>query len=940
MSVIRVYATEKNARGGGSTGLIGDSDSNGTIDTLTLSGTNFVSGVHNSDNDLPYFIYEKYFYRIEANEPVLEFHIDWDDGEDNSRDKRNVQVLKFKDPVDFCVVDHVYTTSGPKFPLIRVKSMDGFLSKWYVHNQHNYLLNESLSAYVSELGANFQLHIGTVGSNQGQQDFLKVSVDKNNSGGVPMFSPQNVPPICIMKSDKKRIFAGVANHILQQNFESGTQYALLYAFSDTPASFTGTLPKIKLTVETDDTHVNEYTIDPSNIVTINMLTGNANNFTNDSDDSDGQVGVSRHLATDQMPTMMVPFGNHNKSQGGGTNEARRLLRAEIVETNDFPDDRRIYIHVLNVGATYTRSNVDVDENRTLCILSNGNPIVDSLDPMYSANVDASESYNRSSGNHDQFGSVTHGIAKYLIDDDTLGDYNSRAGKVFSGSALNYPTSFKSIQDASEENSGATAVRDPTDILKGTELSFFDRGTNPTLNVSYTHGSHGHYKDEDGRFLDYYRLIRGQVRGTETKASDLELAGGNYSQVSNHKRNLYSSTVDSGVVRTPSQYGTNALIMFSNSDTYTNANQNSGTPVTGIADAAWRNIGGTVATSLQHMITSYSSIGANNQSSTVKLQDGLISTADSNTTKQPPHNYLLICQPDKFDRVHFRTNNYNLVRDAVGGSFQNDDDCFTAKLDNNFTAWYMGPDGWKTLEITDRTNGLSNSGSISFKRPADWTLATQAAWGTTGPVDKDNTSGAGDGNAVDPATLWDFNAYAILIGIDVHTPDSKIQVTNIWPFSNEHSQYIKVVDPHHVSLNSIAIAQSISFNRQGKFQTITDRFGKSEIRKMGVNGGKITFGSVDLGDTDLQGNRKKMKRYQQNATPVFLDVTHKSGEKTRFFGVISQMSEDHPTGKQNPKYAITMQVSHLIEMSSTGTLLSDKISIGGNSDGARQYRTST
>ena len=64
MSVIRVNATEKNARGGGSTGLIGDSDSNGTIDTLTLSGTNFVSGVHNSDNDLPYFIYEKYLYFV------------------------------------------------------------------------------------------------------------------------------------------------------------------------------------------------------------------------------------------------------------------------------------------------------------------------------------------------------------------------------------------------------------------------------------------------------------------------------------------------------------------------------------------------------------------------------------------------------------------------------------------------------------------------------------------------------------------------------------------------------------------------------------------------------------------------------------------------------------------------------------------------------------
>ena len=110
--------------------------------------------------------------------------------------------------------------------------------------------------------------------------------------------------------------------------------------------------------------------------------------------------------------------------------------------------------------------------------------------------------------------------------------------------------------------------------------------------------------------------------------------------------------------------------------------------------------------------------------------------------------------------------------------------------------------------------------------------------------------------------------------------------------------------------------------------------------MGVNGGQVTFGSVDLGDTDAQGNRKKIKQYQQNATPVFLDVTHKSGEKTRFFGVIIKMSEDHPTGKQNPKYAVQMQVSHLIELSSTGTLLSDKISIGGNIDDARKFFVSS
>ena len=72
----------------------------------------------------------------------------------------------------------------------------------------------------------------------------------------------------------------------------------------------------------------------------------------------------------------------------------------------------------------------------------------------------------------------------------------------------------------------------------------------------------------------------------------------------------------------------------------------------------------------------------------------------------------------------------------------------------------------------------------------------------------------------------------------------------------------------------------------------------------------------------------IKSYQQNATPVFLDITHKSDEITRFFGVITQLSEDHPTGLMYPKWAVTMQISHILELGSDGLINSDKISIGG------------
>ena len=81
----------------------------------------------------------------------------------------------------------------------------------------------------------------------------------------------------------------------------------------------------------------------------------------------------------------------------------------------------------------------------------------------------------------------------------------------------------------------------------------------------------------------------------------------------------------------------------------------------------------------------------------------------------------------------------------------------------------------------------------------------------------------------------------------------------------------------------------------------------------------------------------MKEYQQNSTPVYLDVEHKNGDFTRFFGVLDSMSENHTTGGMTPKFGLNLTVSHIIEFDSTGTILSnDYISLGGNVDYESQY----
>ena len=99
-----------------------------------------------------------------------------------------------------------------------------------------------------------------------------------------------------------------------------------------------------------------------------------------------------------------------------------------------------------------------------------------------------------------------------------------------------------------------------------------------------------------------------------------------------------------------------------------------------------------------------------------------------------------------------------------------------------------------------------------------------------------------------------------------------------------------------------------------------------------SGGSITFGSPDFGS-----NRKTFKEYQQNATPVYIDITHKNDEITRFYGVITKMSEDHPLGAMTRKYSVTLQIAYIIELNSDGTMLSDgRIALGGKITNEPEY----
>ena len=208
--ILKVYLTESDAK----------TDSNAYDVNLTASEQGSVVNNQNQSTGYHYFSFQRYWYRIEANEPVSEFHIDWDDGEDNSPEKANVSVIKTDKPSFFGVVSHIYTQSKPFYPLVRVKSVDGFLSKWYTSHagDGSAALNtfQGLDTALKTTGTGGLLY------DKGQNSFSVVSIERNDDtttafARIPVLHPANVPPVGVLKTDRKRVFSGIDNVWLGNN---------------------------------------------------------------------------------------------------------------------------------------------------------------------------------------------------------------------------------------------------------------------------------------------------------------------------------------------------------------------------------------------------------------------------------------------------------------------------------------------------------------------------------------------------------------------------------------------------------------------------------------------------------------------------------------------------------------------------------------------------
>ena len=253
--------------------------------------------------------------------------------------------------------------------------------------------------------------------------------------------------------------------------------------------------------------------------------------------------------------------------------------------------------------------------------------------------------------------------------------------------------------------------------------------------------------------------------------------------------------------------------------------------------------------------------------------------------------------------------------------------------------------WKPLAFIDYTKtpkkntSLYISGPVMWEIPDDWEKCQADTTGFTWPTQL--TAIAGDTDAADK---WSWDAYAVLVSIHYKSADggSQPRVKNVHTINNDHTALVRIQDSMHVSLNDLIVAQSASWKRNGRYQIINDRIGRAELRKIGASGGTIRFGGVSFGDyssEDTNGfaSHKKVKRHQQEGTPVYIDMTYPNGNRIRFFGKILGLAEDIPTGRTTQKWAVDMGIEAVAEYKSDGTWVSDGlISIGGEIDDRSEY----
>jgi hypothetical protein len=905
--VLKAYLTEANAR----------------ADSNALQVTTNTAYLINKEQDANYnfFTHIEYYFRIEANDPVIEFYIDWDDGENNDpKGKANFSLIKLDTPNNIAITSHIFTRDKLHFPKIRVKSVDGFLSKFYQ------------AAGDDTFEGIDVLAVGDALIDEGRNDRYRLENDKTNAERIPILAPTPRPPVGILKADKKRVFAGITNKYLAG--VGGTYDGVTCRLIGSHALMDTTRDNVK--------------------VKVTYYAGGA-------DQNDlGNTGSGELIETEMSITTTPTISN-----------VLSVVKMELVDLRENTSENQADI-ADGTASSFNTSRLFAGEKMILVVdgssayqndtpsvigeVSMGNPILVLDDPKFSVSLDATESFCRS---------PEQTIDEYKIWD---GDYVTNHG--FDENTALFSASSTDTSDIFGAGAGRDTLRAASGI-KTTSYAF-----HPSMT----------FTDEYHRWLPKQLLAIAQVKSSESAA---KAATGTVNDTrATYDHSFVEHWVDesqsdnygedrAGIeeYNWPSDMTSSAFFAFkgpSDSDNWHDLNPFN--RLTGL--------------DMEHTLF--------HQTDRASVTGGTRRYANTSTNDLDQVNaqgaYMICARDSKWTKQHFVTKAYS--RDTNRTASVGENGPYRAapitvngvankttanewsgvshaavRVEIFYTARQDGSTNiiWKPLKRIDKTkhpylsdSTFYSSGAMEWMEPEDWVECDPGDipdrfwpggdFESSLEPDTERDSFAYDsdatGNYFDVSNRW--NATNKKYGLMwVLTSDGGVDsqhdtfgwgpdVHYSFPASNKNSVLIDIVDPMHVSLNTHAIAQSVSYNHKGKYQIIEDRMGKSEIRKIGATGGTLTFGGVDLKDKDGTFTRDKFYEYQKRAIPVFFDIEHKSRNISRFFGVITDMSEDHPVGKQHGKFGITMQCSHMIYFAGSGSSLGDGsilsdgyVSLGGD-----------
>jgi hypothetical protein len=889
-----------------------------------------------------FFTYQRYFYRIESTDPVKGFIIDWDDGEDNSPEKANRQEIILDSPQYYAVVEHVYTTHQKYYPMVRTISPEGFYSKWYAS-----------AGAVIDTGGNTLVSLEETTLSPGQNDFSIVSLDTNQfydrNPRIPEFYPANTPPIAILKVDRNEVRAGIDNSRIPAWSENVVEPRAI-AYIDGHSSSATIVSALEVIYKNHEDKIFKETI-----AITNQASGSDSlkaRFPNDGG-AEASTGTATAAGSDPvngylkelLSVKLIKLAENKTS----TEDATKLEM-----------DERVRIHVYDA---YSSGINDVDPplvtgttaDTCLCQVSNGDPIVTLERPGYSVLVDGGQSLVKNSNR-------------------SLSAYFFEEGKLDQIGSSRQITLISQTGDVFELNDGSAPAVNST--------TFGNQDT--SKRISYALDPTGDtVKDSQSRYWKQERLIRLQVKDDWTGDN-----GGDdmtYSFLEHDSIDTYADASTTGL--RPDEYKTRGLLWYANFkqnyqqwENKAEANQKSTTYVFGSTSAADSL---TSSANNNTELTAYTGNGVvmNPPNWLLLGRDNLFDKVhlrmnNAHRAYTAPNVTLVMYYPARLsptsskytwkplqftDNTNHDTTNTSL-RNSGSLAFELPSDWAKVKasdLETSVTAGWSGPiSNFVGPNLTISTNArdinsvglaevqtttshdLSNGDFVHIHDSDDSTydISTKIT-----KVDADeftyyttHTSVNNIEGTVIPKIYWEDDLYAILVGIACSADASDLasyRCASVHTYNNEHSAAINVIDGHHKSLNDIAIAQSVSWVKKGKFHTIEDRFGRAEIQKLGAAGGNVTFGGVELGDfTQSSGGtdaREKLAIYQRKGTPVYLDIVRANGDSIRFFGKIENMSEDVPVGNQYPKFGITMIVSHIAEFDENGAWITNgMISLGG------------